>query len=311
MQELVLKGWDELFRQKVWLNEKQKFGAVWRISWLGGGGIGKFSWVFWTVYRTPETSLPALSKGDRSEAKTLRSEENVRKSHKGNINKEQQSHWKGQVEDTEDRFGTVPAGTFSWLSPPVRWPLHVNGESKLKWNLAAWIDLAKSPHKFKEKRNSKDQVGSVGRVHPEWKWGKGQARSKLVMKNREREENKCQHAAGGTSRREFERWLIKISGSKEVRCRLKVMRVGCSDWWWDSHWNILRGGCDGSKMKVEEGTACTFPWFLIHPSVFFWCPSGAGTLHLWVLSSKLCPWSIAGSSEHLLAEWMKAAWINR
>lgn len=225
--------------------------------------------------------------------------------------KEQQSHWKGQVEATEDRFGTVPASTFSWLSPPMRWPLHVNGESKLKWNLAAWIDLAKSPHKFKEKRNSKDQVGSVGRVHPEWKWGKGQVRSEVVMKNREREENKCQHDAGGTSGRELERWLIKISGSKEVRCGLKVTPVGWSDWWWDSHWNTLRGGCDGSKMKVEEGTACTFPWFLIHPSVFFWYPSGAGILHLWVLISELCARSIVGSSEHLLAEWMKAAWINR
>lgn len=65
------------------------------------------------VYRTPETSLPALSKGDRSEAKTLRSEENVRKSHKGNINKRTAEPLKGPVEATEDRFGTVPAGTFS------------------------------------------------------------------------------------------------------------------------------------------------------------------------------------------------------
>jgi len=47
------------------------------------------------VYRTPETSLPALSKGDRSEAKTLRSEENVRKSHKGNINKRTAEPLKG------------------------------------------------------------------------------------------------------------------------------------------------------------------------------------------------------------------------
>lgn len=39
------------------------------------------------IYRTPETSLLALSKGDRSEAKTLRSEENVHKTQKGNINK--------------------------------------------------------------------------------------------------------------------------------------------------------------------------------------------------------------------------------
>ena len=51
----------------------------------------------------------------------------------------------------------------------------------------------------------------------------------MVMKNREREENKCQHDAGGTSGRELERWLIKISGSKEVRCGLKVTPVGCSD----------------------------------------------------------------------------------
>lgn len=44
--------------------------------------------------------------------------------------------------------------------------------------------------------------------------------------------------------------------------------------------NTLGNGCDRRKAKVLERAACTFPWFLIHPSVLFQCTSGAGSLHL-------------------------------